>query len=148
MATNPIVQQGTLNRLRGSMSVINSPALNVSASYLGKGAISLNPEGDTAVYLPTLTGAVTSNEPYQIVVATVHLLKTQPLAAQYQAQIALNCALGDCVLRLDSSAFSDYYLNNCVIVGWDALNSEGTSPDYVIRVKGYSLINSSLWNLV
>jgi hypothetical protein len=144
---NPLIPQGTLNRLRGSVNVINFPALNVSAAYLGKGAISVTPEGDVAAYLGTLTGAVTSNEPYQIVNVTIHLLKTQPLAAQYKAQIEKNANIGDIVVNLDSATLPSFPLVNTTISTWDGMTSEGTSADYVIHIKGTYYINSDMWNL-
>ena len=53
---NPLVPQGFLNRVRGAVSVTDVPALNITASYLGKDAISMRPDGPATDIIPTLTG--------------------------------------------------------------------------------------------
>ena len=81
---NPLVPQGFLNRVRGAVSVTDAPALNITASYLGKDAISMRPDGPATDIIPTLTGTVGSQAPYQQVTVTVHLLRTQGLSDSYK----------------------------------------------------------------
>lgn len=69
---NPLVPQGFLNRVRGAVSITDVPALNVTASYLGKDGISMRPDGPATDILPTMTGTVGSQVPYQQVTLTVH----------------------------------------------------------------------------
>ena len=64
MANNPQIVQGTLNRLLASVVYADFASLNVTSSYLAKEAISLGFDGDTSLLIGTLTGAVTSPDPY------------------------------------------------------------------------------------
>lgn len=57
---NPLVPQGFLNRVRGAVTVTDIPALNVTASFLGKDAISMRPDSAATDIIPTLTGTVGS----------------------------------------------------------------------------------------
>ena len=84
--TNPLVSQGSLNRLRASVVWPDNPTLNVTASYLGKEGVSLALDGEATTFINTLVGAVTSPEPYQMITLTIHLLKTQGLASLYKSQ--------------------------------------------------------------
>lgn len=46
MATNPLIPQGTLNRVRASVVWPSFPNLNVTASYLGRMGIRLSLDGE------------------------------------------------------------------------------------------------------
>ena len=83
---NPQIQQGTLNRLLASVVYANFTQLNVTSGYLSREAISLAFDGDTSQLIGTLTGAVTSPEPYIYGTVTMHLLRTQGLANAYKQQ--------------------------------------------------------------
>ena len=87
MGTNPQIPLGTLNRLLTQVTWNSFPSLNVTPSYLGRESVHLARDGEAVVYIPTLTGAVTSPEPYLMITMTMHLLKTQGLAGQYEAQM-------------------------------------------------------------
>lgn len=142
---NPLIPQGTLNRLRSSIVWASFPNLNVTAPYLGKGSIHISFQGDVTQYIPTLVGAVTSPEPYQQLVLTVHLLKTQNLGAAYQSQILNNSLLGDGTVRTDANGFGSYLITNCAIIGVDEINTDGTDPGYTVRIGGIYYINNSLF---
>ena len=71
MGVNTAVNQGTLNRLRGAITVTDYPALNVTGEYLGVGAIVITPEGPVTDFINTLTGRITSPVPYKGLSATV-----------------------------------------------------------------------------
>ena len=143
---NPLVPQGTLNRIRGSMVLTNMPQLNVTAPYLGREGITIAFEGNVVEYFPTMTGGVTSLEPYQFVTVTCALLKTQQLADLYKQQQELNATLGDGVVRGDAKPLSPYQLTNLSIEGVGDLSFNGTNPVYGVRTKGYYLLNSSLFD--
>ena len=147
MATNPLVAQGTLNRLRGSVVWPAFPALNVTAPFLGQEGIGLTLEGETTVYLPSMTGAVRSGEPYQMIALSMNLLKTQALADAYKRKMESDSALGDGTVRPDASTLSPYPLVNCSIEGVRPLSFAGRDAGFVVSVKGYYLINSDMWNL-
>ncbi|MAF04429.1 MULTISPECIES: hypothetical protein [unclassified Herbaspirillum] len=147
MATNPLIAQGTLNRLRGSVVVTDVPELNVTASYLGKAGISLSLDGDATTFIPTMTGAVTSGEPYQMVTMTINLLKTQGLANLYKQRAENLSTLGDLVITPDASTLGTYPLTNCAIGSVRELSFAGEDAGYVVTIRGYYLINNSLWDL-
>jgi hypothetical protein len=85
MATNPLVPQGTLNRVRTSVVIANYTNLNVGASYMGKQMARYAQEGNASELIGTATGAVESDEPYVFATLTINLLRTQSLAQQWQS---------------------------------------------------------------
>lgn len=143
---NPLIDQGTLNRVRGSVTWSSNPNLNVTAPYLGKEAIRLALQGKAVTYIPTMTGAVRSLEPYMMIELTIHLLKTQPLAAQYKARMELDSTLTDGTVRTDTSALGNYQIVNCSITGVRELSFAGEDPGFAVTVEGYYLVNSTLFN--
>lgn len=148
MANNPLISQGTLNRIRANVLFPSFPQLNVTASFLGKAGITMALEGDTTTFINTLTGAVTSPDPYQTVNTTINLLKTQSLASLYKAQMETSALVGDIIVRPDSSILPDYSFTNCAIQSLRELNFNGEDAGFVIVVHGYYIINNSLWNLM
>lgn len=145
MSTNPLVNQGVLNRLKGSVIWNDFPQLNVTAAYLGAEGIRLALEGDAVEYINTMTGAVTSPQPYRLCMLTMSLLKTQQLADLYKRKEEQSALLGVGTVRGDSSPLSPYQLVNCAILGVSELNFAGQDPGYQVRCRGYYLINSDLW---
>jgi hypothetical protein len=145
MAANPLIAQGTLNRLRGSVVVAGFPQLNVTAPYLGKEGISLALGGESTTYLDTMTGAVTSPEPKMMVNCVVHLLKTQPLAALYKAQMELLSLIGDITVIPDAATLGNYQIINCAIAAVSELRFSGEDAGFGVTLKGYYLINAALW---
>ena len=142
-----IVQQGTLNRLRASVNFSSNSALNVTAPFLGKAGIVANPLGPAGLLLPTMTGGVTSPEPYQMYELTIHMLKTQGLANSYKSAIETLCNVGDFVVKSDSSTQSDYQISNGVIVNGTNPTFDGTNPEFVVVIHGIYYINQSMFNL-
>lgn len=142
---NPLVDQGTLNRLRGSIVWDNFPALNITSAFLGRGAIRLALEGNTSKSIETLTGLVQSPEAYQMCSITINLLKSQALADAYKTQVELSALLGGCTIRPDAVTLSPYQILNCSINSPNDLDFSGESADYTIKSIGYYLVNSSLW---
>ena len=62
--------QGTLNRIRASVIFPLFGVLSVTSSFLGKRGISVTFTGKSTVFLDTMTGRVTSPEPYLAVTMT------------------------------------------------------------------------------
>ncbi len=145
---NPLIPQGILNRVRASLIWTAFPQLNVTAPYLGRAGISLAPEGPATVFLPTMTGAVPSMEPYQKMTLTVNLLRTQQLSNLYKQQMESSSLLGDGVVRPDiqSVGIGVYQLSNCAIENFRELNFAGGDAGYMILIGGYYNINSSLFD--
>lgn len=146
MAANPLVAQGVLNKLRGSVLLIDNPQLNVTASFLGAEGISLSFEGEASGYFGTMTGAVPSPNPYQIVTATLHLLKTQAMSNAWEQQRQTNTTIGDLTVTTDSITLDSYDLTNCTIKDVNELSFAGTTPEYVVVVQGTYLINGTLFD--
>lgn len=148
MATNPLIAQGTLNRLRGSVVWNGFPNLNVTAPYLNKEGIKLALDGEATTFVQTITGAVTSPEPYQMITMTMNVLKTNGLAKLYQAQMQDNCVLGNGTLITDTGALPNFQLVNCAIEGVRELSFAGEDAGFAVMMRGYWIINNSLWNLL
>ena len=146
-SANPQVPQGQLNRLRGSVTFSNFPALNVTAGYLGREGLGLNFEGQATLSIDTMTGVVQSPEPYVKMSVPVHLIKTQALAALFKAQMESNTVLGDATVRTDATGLPPYQLSNCAITTVNAIKIVGTDAGWVVMLSGIYYINSALWNV-
>jgi hypothetical protein len=147
MASNPQVAQGTLNKLRGSVVIPAFPFLNVTAPFLGPQGISLSFDGQTTTQIPTMTGTVTSPEPYQMVTVSIALLKTQGLASAWETQRQTLSTIGAINITPDTSTLPVYVIQNCAIANVSELSFAGTDAVYMVTVTGYYQINNSLWNL-
>ena len=143
---NPLVPQGTLNKIRAAGLVIDLPELNFSASYLAPEGITLSFEGDASAYLPTMTGAVPSPNPYMMANIQARLLKTQALSNAWKTQMEADTSIGDVSLVTDASTLSNYYLSNCTLLNVQELSFAGSSPDFVINIRGIYYVNSSLFS--
>lgn len=142
---NPLISQGSLNRLRGSIVFTSASELNITAPFLGKEGIRLALEGESTVMLPQMTGVVTSPEPYLMASISINLIKTQSLAALFKARMELNSLLGDLTVRPDAAALGVYQFSNCAIQSTPDLNFAGDDAAYRTIIKGTYYINSSLW---
>lgn len=145
MAINSAVNQGTLNRLRGSITVTDYPDLNVTAEYLGTGAIVISPEGNVTDFINTLTGRITSPVPYIPVTITVHMNRTQALAASWLSRAQSNSLIGNITITPDVTTFPNITVRNCGIATVPSQTYAGTDPDYPITISGYVIMNTELW---
>jgi len=147
---DPLVPQGNLNRLKASLIWTDFPNLNVTPPFLAREMLVLSFEGEATGRIPTATGIVNSPEPYQPVTIAVNLIKTQDLAAAYEAQRQTNSLLGPATIRPDinsnSSGLGPYSLLNMSISNVGELRFDGTQAVYPVTVGGYMLINSFLWD--
>jgi hypothetical protein len=144
---NPLVPQGTINRLRASVTFASLQGLNVTAGYLGKQGINLRFSDQVTTPIKTMTGVVPSPEPYQTAVVTIHLLKTQALADAFKSQIETSTLLGDCTIRPDEiGGVGPYQLSNCWIETVDPMPFDGTDAGWTIMIGGIYYINSALWS--
>ena len=142
---NPQIQQGTLNRLLASVVYADFTQLNVTSGYLAREAISLSFDGDTSLLIGTLTGAVTSPEPYIYGTVTMHLLRTQALGEAYSSQIRNNTTLGSVTVYPDTQVLQPFQLNNCVLMSIQETAFDGTQAGLVVRLRGVYNINSTLF---
>jgi len=147
MASNPLISQGTLNRLRGSVTIPDYPGLNVTAPYLAQGGIRITLSGETTTIIQTATGTITSPQPYMMASVEINLLRTQSLSALYKAQMELDARVGTITIVPDSVALPNYQILNAAIESVAPLELAGRDPAFVVTLAGYYLINSNLWNL-
>jgi hypothetical protein len=148
MATQ-ITPQGTLNKLAASIVWTNYPALTIISSYLLPEGIDMTPEGNATTIFPTLTGTVTSPEPYLMVRFMAHLIKSQPLSNTFKLQMEQSTLLGDCTIWPDvpvGEGLGPYQIGNTAITSVDRLSFAGRDAGWVISFTGYYQINSALWN--
>lgn len=143
---SPNVQQGTLNRLKASLVVPDLPELNVTAPFVGKEGIGIAFEGDATTLIPTMTGTVTSPEPFQMATILIRLLRTQSLSDLYKQQMETSTLLGDITVRPDSATLSPYQIINCAITHVGDLTFNGTDAGFGVSIKGYYPLNSALWD--
>lgn len=148
MAANPLVPQGTLNRVRANIVFPAAPSLNVTAPYLGKAGISLSFDGALTGYISAMTGAVTSPETYQMVTVSVNMLRTQALAAAWETQKSLTTLLGDCQIIPDASTLPTFQVYNASMGNLRELSFNGEDAGYVMTVMGYIIVNNDLFNLL
>src|SRR6185503_10613982 len=112
---NPLQDQGTLNRLKASVVIPALPGLNVTAPFLGKEAIRLALNGTATTRINTMTGQVTSPEPYMAATITINLLRPQALAAAFKQQMETTSLIGDITVYTDTPNFGNYPFSNCSI---------------------------------
>jgi hypothetical protein len=142
----PNVAQGILNRTITSVQWPNFPQLNVTASFMGKRQARIRFDGEATTRIPTATGVVQSPEPYQPVMLSITLLRTQGLANLYEIQRQTLSLLGPGIMYPDTSILTSYQLQNCSIQNVTELEFAGETPDYVAEVAGYYPINNAMWN--
>ncbi|HAT7488676.1 hypothetical protein ACOY5P_03290 [Enterobacter asburiae] len=142
-----MIPVGVLNRVRASIKFSDHPELNVSASYLAKEGVELVFQGNMTDFLPAMTGAVQSPQPYMIMQAKVHLVRSQALGAQYKTQWETNTAIGDAKVYSDSSTFGDFEVLNTAITNVQDMSFAGGQPGVAITITGTYYINSEMWDL-
>jgi hypothetical protein len=142
---NPLIDQGVLNRLRASVVFTNYPAMNVISANLGKEAIRLALEGNATSYLPVMTGAVPSPEPYQICTLTLNLVKSQPISNTYKTQFETTTLIGPAAVRPDAVSLGIYVLSNMVLDNVREMSYSGEDPVYVVTLKGTYQVNAGFF---
>lgn len=145
MAINSGTSQGTLDRLRGSITVTDNSDLNVTSDYLGVGGITVAPSGNVTDFINTMTGRVTSPVPYIPVEVTINMLRTQTLAASWYDQALSNSLLGAVTITPDVTTFPNITLKNCGITSLPSQSYAGTDPSFDIVISGYMIVNAQLW---
>lgn len=146
-ATNPMIQQGTLNRIRTQVVVPNFTNLNVSASYMGKSMAKLALEGNFTQQEETATGVVNSPNPFVMATITMGLLRTQALSSAWLAQGQSLSAIGPAVAYSDSAAYPPAYLDNASIYSYDPGAFDGSDPVVRVVLRGVFYLNNNLWAL-
>ena len=143
---NPIVPQGSLNLLRASVSIIDSPELNITSSYMSEGMVTLTQEGDASLLIPTATGAVQSPNPYVIVNVLTHLVRAQGLANQWKTRLETNTTLGSIAVIGDSSSLSQWNFVSGTLMNVGELTFNGKDAGYPINIRAVYQVNSNLYS--
>jgi hypothetical protein len=146
MTGAPLVAQGNLNRLRGSIIFPDFPSLNITAPFLGPEGINLNPEGVITDVLETMTGTVNSPVPYQMVTVEVELLKTQSFSDLFKQQLESDSVLGDFTVRVDTTTLTSYAINNGSIAMASPGRLNGKNVGFMVTFRGFYLVNSTLYD--
>jgi len=146
MAGNPLINQGTLNRLKGAIIVPNNTTLNVTSSYLGKTGIKLSFQGEATIEIDTMTGVVKSPEPYIKWQAEFDALKTNGFGQIWRNQLEINTLLGDITIVPDTSSMNNFNLSNGSILSIGDLPFDGSSSAYSVTISGVYYINSAMWS--
>lgn len=142
--SNPRIPQGVINRVRASIDFPDYPALRISASYLTTEGISvdISPLGEP---IPSMTGVVSSPQPYTMMTITANLQRSQSLAQQFRNQIEKNTYLNTAKLYSDTSTLGDFTLNDVQIVNLGALPMNGKNADFALQFTGTWYINEDMW---
>jgi hypothetical protein len=145
---NPLIQQGFLNRVKGSVTWDAFPQLNVTAPYLDREGINMRLTGNSSAQLQTLTGTVQSPECYISLSVVIALLKTQTLAEAYKTQWEAYSVLGAGTIWPDVAigGISSFRINNAAIENVADLLFNGTTPLYGVTCTGYYVVNNNLFN--
>lgn len=144
---NPMIPVGTLNRVRASVKFTSHSELNVSASFLAKEGVELSFQGNITEFLPAMTGAVQSPQPYMILQARVHLLRSQALGKQFKAQWEKNATIGDAKVYSDSTVFGDFDIYNTAITNVQDMIFAGASRVWPspLLVRITSTLKCGIW---
>lgn len=144
---NPMIPVGTLNRVRASVKFTSHSELNVSASFLAKEGVELSFQGNITEFLPAMTGAVQSPQPYMILQARVHLLRSQAQGKQFKAQWEKNATIGDAKVYSDSTVFGDFDIYNTAITNVQDMTFAGGEPGVVspLPVRITSTLKCGIW---
>jgi hypothetical protein len=144
---NPLVPQGVLNKVRASIKFVQYPELNITASFLTQDAIDIQFQGDAGVLLPTMTGGVSSPNPYQMINMQIHMVRSQGMAQLFKNQIELDTLLGDAKVYSDSSTLGDFSIRSATIRSAGDVSFSGRDPAFLVSVFGIYDVNSAMWEL-
>lgn len=148
MATNPMVPQGSLNKVRAHIVVPNYPTLNISPDYMGDDGFSLDIDEDMIRQIKTQTGLVNSPEPYVEATCTINLLRTQALSLQWMQQAENTVMIGRIAVHSDSAAFTARTVHNCSILKVQPGHMNGSTPTVNLILRGVYYVNNAMWSLV
>jgi hypothetical protein len=143
---NPLLQLGSISRLRGSLLIPSLPQLNITAPFLGRAGIRLAVEGDITQMLAQMVGMVQSQEVYLPASITAAIVKTTPLANLYKRQWESDANLGDVTFTSDASQLDVFDFSNCSIEGFGGIDASGGEATYTLSIKGTYYVNSNLFN--
>ena len=147
MATNPLLNLGTLNRIQASVVFPSNPTLNVTGAYLSKRGVRMELLGDLTQMLDTMTGLLPSPEPYVGADVTISLVKTLSLAATWITQIVAGTPVGNLTVYPDTSSYPPFNFINGAVMRAPANSSAGDESFVDCVIRATFPINQNLWIL-
>lgn len=144
---NPGIARGVLNRVKTSVVVPSNSSLNVISANMGRSLARISFNGQLVNQFATGTGLVNSPEPFVMATITIALLRTQPIAAAWFAQILQDSNVEDATIYSDTSTFPPIALQSVVASHMDTGPFDGTSADFVLVLAGALPINNALWTV-
>ncbi len=148
MASNPLIAQGTLNRVRCSIVFANFPQFNITAGYMGKNMATITFSDKFVEQIKTATSTVISPEPYVMANVAVSLLRTTSLGAAIFNQMQDTGSLGAATIYSDTSAFPPINIANVTVASFNPGAFDGTDPVAHLGMEGVFYVNNNLWQLV
>ena len=146
MATNPLVAQGTLNRIRCHVVVPSFTELNITSSYMTKNFATISFDDNFTDQIPTATGVVNSPAPYTMASLSVGLIRTQSLAQSWLAQSQATSILGEVVIHSDTAAWPAITISQASILHIQPGPFDGMDPTVQLSIRGVYYLNNDLWN--
>ena len=143
--TNPLIQQGTLNRVRCAVLFGSYSNLNVTSEYMSKSFATITFDDPFVTQIPTATGIVNSPEPYVMSTISFGLLRTQPLATSWLSQINATSTLGAVTIVSDTSAFAPISLANASVLTFNPSSFDGLDATVSTTIRGVYYPNLNLW---
>ena len=142
---NPLAFQGNLNRVLTHVVIPSFPQLTVIASSMAKAMLTTSFDGNFTDQIGTATGVVNSPEPYVMGQVVVSLLRSQPLAALWLAQLKIYSVIGSVSVYSDATTFPEIDLVNCSVMGFDPNAFDGQDPAVKVTIRGTYFVNNALW---
>lgn len=144
---NPGIARGVLNRVKTSVVVPSNSSLNIISANMGRSLARISFNGQLVNQFATGTGLVNSPEPFVMATITIALLRTQPIAAAWFAQILQDSNIEDATIFGDTSMFPPIALQSVVASHMDTGPFDGTSADFMLVLAGALPINNALWTV-
>lgn len=145
VSLNPLIDQGSLNKVLTHIIVPENPQLTVTASYMAKSQAVLTFDGPFTEQIGTATGIVNSPQPYVMAQVVISLLRSQAVSGLWIAQTQASAEIGPVTVYPDSDAFPPITLADCSIIEVDPGAFDGADPTTKVTVKGVFYTNAALW---
>ena len=143
---NPLIAQGTLNRVRCHIVVPSLTGLNITASYMVKNFATVSFDDNFVDQMPTGTGVVNSPVPYVMATISVGLIRSQSLAQSWLTQAQATSVLGNVTIYSDTAAWDPVQLSETAISHIQPGPYDGMDPTVSLTLRGVYYVNNDLWN--
>ena len=145
---NPLINLGTLNRVRASVVFPSFTSLNITSSQMGRRFVSLTFDEDFVQQIQQGVGIINSPEPYVMATVTCDVLRTLPLAQAFISQLEQTAVLGTVYVHSDTSAFPKRTVYNASVLKADPGEYDGINGVLALTIRGVFYPNNTLWNFV